>query len=267
MPRPKKLRDTSGEIKCRLFKPRGIPARYLTEIILEMDEFEAIRLADFESLSHQDAADKMNISRPTFSRLVEKGRHKVSDALVNGFALKISDSTESSAELPLCTCSLCGCKKKYKINKETGLCFDCIKKSERTIIMKIAVASNDNSTITGHIGKCKGFIMYNIEENKVSSREYLTNTFTHHAQNQGEHNHEEHQHQGEGYGHGHGALLSALSGVSHMIFAGGGWRLIEDLKANGITPVLTQHKDADSAVQLLLEGELESQDDLTCHSH
>ncbi|MHC1736610.1 MAG: NifB/NifX family molybdenum-iron cluster-binding protein [Ignavibacteriaceae bacterium] len=133
--------------------------------------------------------------------------------------------------------------------------------------MKIAVASNDNKTITGHIGKCKGFIIYETEENKISSREYLNNTFTHHAQNPTEHNHEEHQHQGEGHGHGHAALLNALKGVSHLIFAGGGWRLVDDLKANGITPVLTQHKDADSAVQLLLEGKLESQDDLTCHSH
>jgi len=54
-----------------------------------MDEFEAIRLKDFEDLQQEEAAKKMNISQPTFHRLITLARKKVADALVSGKALRI----------------------------------------------------------------------------------------------------------------------------------------------------------------------------------
>lgn len=61
----------------------------LKKIKLTVDEFEAIRLADFEGKSHEEAAKLMNVSRPTFSRIVEKGRKKVSEFIVEGKKLVI----------------------------------------------------------------------------------------------------------------------------------------------------------------------------------
>jgi predicted DNA-binding protein (UPF0251 family) len=72
------------------YKPSGIPRKYLKSIELALDEFEAIRLADYEKLDHAQAAEKMNISRPTFSRLIEKARGKVSIALIEGKELLIT---------------------------------------------------------------------------------------------------------------------------------------------------------------------------------
>ena len=72
------------------FTPRGIGMFMLEEVSLELDELEALRLADFEGLYQADAAERMGISRQTFANIVERARHKVADALIHGKALKIS---------------------------------------------------------------------------------------------------------------------------------------------------------------------------------
>jgi len=61
----------------------------LEESILTVDEFEAVRLKDLGGLDEKDAAKKMNISQPTFNRLVSSARKKIADAIVNGKAIKI----------------------------------------------------------------------------------------------------------------------------------------------------------------------------------
>ena len=71
------------------FKPRGIPMADLDEIVLTVDEFEAIRLKDYVGQDQESAAFKMNISQPTIHRLLEIARKKVADAIVNGKGLKI----------------------------------------------------------------------------------------------------------------------------------------------------------------------------------
>lgn len=69
----------------------------LEEIILEPDELEAIRLADYLDHSHEFAAIQMNISRATFGRIVAKARKKLAQSILNGNAIRISE--EMSAEL------------------------------------------------------------------------------------------------------------------------------------------------------------------------
>jgi uncharacterized protein len=89
LPRPQKLRRVTATPGATYFKPRGIPMSLLTEIVLTVDEFEAIRLADWQGLSQAAAAAKMKISRATFGRIVEKGRRTVADAIVHGKAIRI----------------------------------------------------------------------------------------------------------------------------------------------------------------------------------
>ena len=89
MPRPPCCRRVEGNPAASIFKPAGIPARVLEEVTMSLDEFEAIRLADFEGLYQDQAAERMRISRPTFGRIVEVARRKVAEALVHGKALKI----------------------------------------------------------------------------------------------------------------------------------------------------------------------------------
>jgi predicted DNA-binding protein (UPF0251 family) len=89
MPRPKKCRYVKCNPRAFYFKPRGIPIPQLEEVDLEMDELEAIRLADYEGRYHEDAAAKMEVSRATFGRILNKARHKIADAIIHGKALKI----------------------------------------------------------------------------------------------------------------------------------------------------------------------------------
>ncbi|MEE4379030.1 MAG: DUF134 domain-containing protein [Candidatus Competibacteraceae bacterium] len=91
MPRNRKHRRCRPLGNERLLKPRGIP---LTEAVLHWlapDEFEAMRLCDGEGLSQIEAGERMHISRGTIQRLLETGRHKVIQALLNNQALGVSD--------------------------------------------------------------------------------------------------------------------------------------------------------------------------------
>ncbi len=89
MPRPFCCRRIAGRPAASIFKPVGIPVRALDEVVMTLDEFEAIRLADLNGLYQEQAADEMRISRPTFSRIVESAHRKLADALVHGKALRI----------------------------------------------------------------------------------------------------------------------------------------------------------------------------------
>jgi predicted DNA-binding protein (UPF0251 family) len=73
----------------RLFKPAGVPTRYLEEVTLSMDELEALRLVDLDGRYQDGAAMSMGVSRPTLSRIVAEGRRKVAEALVQGKALRV----------------------------------------------------------------------------------------------------------------------------------------------------------------------------------
>jgi len=75
------------------FKPFGIPMRELESVNLHLDEYEALRLADYEDLTQEKAALKMNISRPTFTRLYDKARKKIARAFVEGKAIIIIGGT------------------------------------------------------------------------------------------------------------------------------------------------------------------------------
>jgi predicted DNA-binding protein (UPF0251 family) len=75
------------------YKPFGIPMRKLESVVLLFEEFEAIRLADYENLNQEEAAEKMNISRPTFTRLYDKARKSIAKAFIEGKAIFIHGGT------------------------------------------------------------------------------------------------------------------------------------------------------------------------------
>ncbi|MFN4216090.1 MAG: DUF134 domain-containing protein [Brevinematales bacterium] len=89
MPRPKKCRHIHCKPCISGFKPIGRPSHTLEKIILKIDEFEAIRLADLEDLYHEEAARQMGISRPTFGNILTRAHQKIADAIINGKLLVI----------------------------------------------------------------------------------------------------------------------------------------------------------------------------------
>ena len=66
------------------FKPFGIPRRGLDSVILSIDEYESIRLLDYEGLMQEQAAERMNVSRPTLTRIYENARKVIAQAFVEG---------------------------------------------------------------------------------------------------------------------------------------------------------------------------------------
>jgi len=71
------------------FKPAGIRMAELEEVRLLVEEAEAIRLKDLEGMEQEECAQQMNISRSTFSRLLDSARQKIAGALLNGKAIRI----------------------------------------------------------------------------------------------------------------------------------------------------------------------------------
>jgi uncharacterized protein len=89
MPRPIRCRKIGRLPDCVYYKPAGVPGRFLEEVTLTFDEFEALRLADFEGLYQEDAAKQMKISRQTFGNILSAAHRKVAECLLKGKALKI----------------------------------------------------------------------------------------------------------------------------------------------------------------------------------
>jgi predicted DNA-binding protein (UPF0251 family) len=91
MPRPPKPRMVCQAPGALYFKPRGIPLVELEEVVLHLDETEALRLADLEGCTQEQVGERMQVSRATVGRILESARRKVAEALVLGKALRISE--------------------------------------------------------------------------------------------------------------------------------------------------------------------------------
>lgn len=89
MTRPFKCRKIHSNPRAYYFKPRAIPVCELEEVVLQLDEFEAVRLGDLEGMEQEKAAEKMAVSRQTFGNILASARRKVADAIINGKALNI----------------------------------------------------------------------------------------------------------------------------------------------------------------------------------
>lgn len=95
------------------FKPAGIPSTRLDSISLNLDELEALRLADYEGLYQDQAAERMQISRQTFGRIVAAARRKVAAALIEGKELHIHGGNVMQKQQMMgrdgsCICPACG---------------------------------------------------------------------------------------------------------------------------------------------------------------
>jgi predicted DNA-binding protein (UPF0251 family)/predicted Fe-Mo cluster-binding NifX family protein len=139
MARPKNCRAVGGEPAQFCYKPAGIPAADLEEVVLFLDEYEALRLADYEGLQQEEAASRLEVSRQTFGRIVTSARKKIADVLVNGKALRIVGGP-------------------VRIEYKGVRC------------MKIALPSRDGR-IDAHFGHCAYFTVYTAEDGKIVAEE------------------------------------------------------------------------------------------------
>jgi predicted DNA-binding protein (UPF0251 family) len=99
------------------FKPAGIPLRELEEVRLSLEEIEAVRLKDLEGLDQETGAVRMNVSRPTFQRVLASARQKIADALLNGKGISIEGGNFEIAYRRF----RCGAGHEWELEKPTGV--------------------------------------------------------------------------------------------------------------------------------------------------
>ena len=128
MPRPQFNRIVHEPPLFSDFKPIGVRGHNLEQIILTLDEFEAFRLADQLGLSHALAADEMEISRSTFSRLIEKARKKIADFIIQGKTLTIGGGTVHF-RVNIIQCKNCGHMFNIKFEQNITECPECHSKN------------------------------------------------------------------------------------------------------------------------------------------
>lgn len=133
-PRPKRSRKVMHPPGFRGFNPFGCPNSKGQEVKLLLEEYEAIKLADYEKLSQERAAEKMGVSRPTFSRIYESARGKIARAFMEVLPILIEGGNIEAGEdwmhCPTChtifkitdtekqstKCPVCQSEKTEKIN-------------------------------------------------------------------------------------------------------------------------------------------------------
>jgi uncharacterized protein len=123
MPRPVRCRRVRLAPGCTYFKPAGIPVRDLQEVVVALDEMEALRLADVEGIYHEQAADRMGVSRRTFGRIIESARKKVASALIQGMALRIEGGVIEMADQRTFRCG--DCAHEWQVAFGTGRPAEC----------------------------------------------------------------------------------------------------------------------------------------------
>jgi len=141
MSRPCCQRAINNFSKFEVFKPNGIPLSELEEIILSLDELEALRLSDLEGLYQDAAARAMDISRQTFGRIIASARKKTANAILNGKALRI---TGGNVRL----------------------------KHDGDDIMKIAVPTVGDQ-VDQHFGHCEKYSVFTIEDKTIKAEDFM----------------------------------------------------------------------------------------------
>ena len=89
MSRPSKCRCICSMPQVTEFLPQGSPASGGDPVVLQVDEFEVIRLLDYKGFTQEQCAVRMYISRTTVTRMYEEGRRKLAKILVEGRPLRI----------------------------------------------------------------------------------------------------------------------------------------------------------------------------------
>lgn len=234
--------------------PTGCPASEALDseaIILYPDEAEALRYADLEGMYQEDAARNMGISRQTFGRIIESARRKVAAAILQGRTLRIEDNSCSEARTVL--------QEWAAQEPETFNSQENPTKERMCMNTKIAIVSDDGTSISRHFGRALYYTVVTIENGKVVSKEMRDKLG--HAQFAGQHEH--HEHHGE-EAHGfdaasqdrHARMAQAISDCEVLIAGGMGAGAYASLRNAGIRPIVTDLNTIDEAVSAYLAGKL-----------
>ncbi|HHW70248.1 MAG TPA: DUF134 domain-containing protein [Clostridiales bacterium] len=115
MARPKKFRRVEFFPEYTYFVPWGKRKCEIEEIVLNVEELEAMRLRDIEKLTQEECAKRMNVSRQTFQNIIDSAREKVSKALIDGRGIRIGGGHYTTKH---CKFRCLDCNAVYQMNFE-----------------------------------------------------------------------------------------------------------------------------------------------------
>lgn len=149
MSRPKKFRQICNEPSYNSFSPHNCSNDDI--VVLFVDEYETIRLLDYEQLDQEECAKRMGVARTTITSIYSSTRHKISDCLINGKQLVIGGGNHCL------------------INNSGKYTFRKYKKIDKEKIMRIAV-TYENEEIFQHFGHTENFKIYDAENGQIVSQ-------------------------------------------------------------------------------------------------
>ncbi len=231
MPRPCKKRRICAKPSCIRFGPQGSGPDAGT-VTMTLEEYESIRLMDYEGLTQEQAARQMDAARTTVQGIYSSARRKIAQCLVNGHMLHLEGGN-------------------FVLCEETGKCCHrhCCNKKEKKregMDMRIGV-TYENGQIYQHFGHTEQFKVYDVQDNKVVSSTVIDTN-----------------------GSGHGALAGFLldNKVDTLICGGIGGGAQNALAEAGIIRLFCGVSgDADAAVEALLKNELVYSTEANCSHH
>jgi predicted DNA-binding protein (UPF0251 family)/predicted Fe-Mo cluster-binding NifX family protein len=164
MPREAKCRMVAFIPSVKVFKPVGVSVSNLEEIVLKVEEIEAIRLKSHLNLEQEECARMMQISRPTFQRILSEAYAKVADALSNGKGIRIEGGSYCLGDG---YCRRLDSKLGPMENCEfydAGLELQQFKKDENlpnNLLAVAAVGTSTDSLLEERFGRCNYFWLWN----------------------------------------------------------------------------------------------------------
>ena len=241
MPRPQRRRRVCSEPEYTEFLPKGSTGYDV--VILSTDEYEAIRLVDFEKKTHEQCALQMEISRTTVTEIYERARFKLADSIVNGKRLVIEGGSYRLCGGTAKNCCGRNCINSLLYSKNPD--GNVLGKKGGANIMRIAV-TYDKGQIFQHFGHTEQFKVYDVEDRKITAEQVV-----------------------DTMGNGHGALAGFLAAnqVDTLICGGIGGGAQNALAEAGIKLYGGVSGSADEAVKALIEGNLGYNPDVHCDHH
>ena len=235
MPRPRKSRMVCHYPSVQSFGPREGSSG--AETVLSVEEYETIRLIDYEGCSQEQCAVFMQVARTTVQQIYSDGRRKLAEALVEGRELRIV-----GGDFRLCDGAQGGCGEMSCYKKEYAKKY---RKPKGEQIMRIAV-TYENGQVFQHFGHTSQFKVYDVRNGEIVSSEVV-----------------------DAGGSGHGALAGVLTAlnVDVLICGGIGGGAQMALAAAGIKLYGGVSGSADAAAEAFVSGKLNFNPNVQCNHH
>jgi len=225
MARPNRCRRICKKPFYDCFIPYGFKNN--EEIFLSVDEYEVIRLIDYEKNTHEQCSRQMDIARTTVTEIYERARFKIADSIINGKKLVITGGNYRFCDGNSEYCREKKCRKDVVNN------------------MRIAV-TYENGQIFQHFGHTENFKVYDVTDGKITSFQIISTM---------------------GQGHGALAEFLSSNNIDALICGGIGGGAKTALADAGIQLYAGVSGNADDAVNSLIAGTLQHNPDVQCNHH